>query len=270
MRFKVLFRNLLLALSSENHFYQWSFRFQQKKYSHSNSNFQVNHPQLPIPPNELLYETGQINYQWYWESGKEAAAEIASFCHHFQLTHPHQILDWGCGVGRVTRHLPEFFSEATITGTDINQKNIDWLNAHCPGIQWLITDEITKRTFISFDLIIGISVLTHIPTTEQTNCLQLLHHLLEEDGLAYISTRGSHYDAELSTEEKKQLSARGMLTCGGKDPGSRAMRTYHTPTGMQTLLGSHFDLLLYYDGKKFPGILGGQDLWLIKKTAQSI
>jgi hypothetical protein len=48
------------------------------------------------------------------------------------------------------------------------------------------------------------------------------------------------------------------------------MRTYHTPTGMQTLLGKHFELLLYYDGKKFPGVLGGQDLWLIKKTAQSI
>jgi cyclopropane fatty-acyl-phospholipid synthase-like methyltransferase len=245
---------------------QWQ-KFQNKS---ANRAFLSSHPSFPLPPNELLFETGQINYHWYLKSGREAAAEIASFCHHFQPTHPHHILDWGCGVGRVTRQLPEFFPEATILGTDINQKSIDWLKAHCPGIQWLMTDELTKRPPTSFDLIIGISVFTHIPTTEQTICLQLLHHLLEKDGLAYISTRGSHYDAELTTEEKKQLSARGMLTCGGKDPGSRAMRTYHTQTGMQTLLRNHFDLLLYYDGKKFPGVLGGQDLWLIKKTAQSI
>ena len=269
MTFVHFFSKKIYSLVSDKVSVAKKMQWQKFSYSYLNRQFLSSHPSFPLPPDELLFETGKINYPWYLQSGREAAAEIASFIRYFHPAPPQKILDWGCGVGRVTRHLPEYFPKATITGADIQPSSIDWLKSHCPRIFWQMTAELNKTPDALFDLIIGISVLTHIPAAEQTDCLQLLHRLLQKDGLAYISTRGSHYSAELTSDEKEQLSAKGILTCGGEVPGSRAMRTYHTPLGMQTLLADHFEILLYYDGKKFPGILGGQDLWLLKKTAQS-
>jgi hypothetical protein len=43
------------------------------------------------------------------------------------------------------------------------------------------------------------------------------------------------------------------------------MRTYHTYPGMKLLFGRDWEIVMFYDGQKFPGILGGQDAWLLKK-----
>ena len=70
---------------------------------------------------------------------------------------------------------------------------------------------------------------------------------------------------QLTHQQKKQLSEQGILTLGADKIGSRQMRTYHTYAGMKQLLGQDWDIVMYYDGEKFPGILGGQDAWLLKK-----
>ena len=36
------------------------------------------------------------------------------------------ILDWGCGPGRIVRHLPSIVSKAKIFGSDYNEESINW------------------------------------------------------------------------------------------------------------------------------------------------
>ncbi|MFM7357033.1 MAG: class I SAM-dependent methyltransferase, partial [Sediminibacterium sp.] len=244
------------------------YRLQKFYYQSPNKKFKHQNPSFPLPPDKLLFETGQINYPWYLKSGQEAAAEFTSFFHQFHRSPAKSILDWGCGVGRVTRHLPHFFPEANITGVDINAAYIHWLQKHIPDISFLLASENTLPPASSFDLIIGTSVLTHLPADQQAPTLLQLHDWLEPQGIACISTRGKYYHPELSSHQLRQLEYNGLLTCGSTLPGSRGMRTYHTPNGMRQLLPTGLQILLYYDGKKFPGVLGGQDLWIIKKTAQ--
>lgn len=243
-------------------------QWQAFHYQSSNRSFLSSHPSFPLPPDALLFETGKLNYQWYLESGRAAAAEFASYFHQFNPSPAKSILDWGCGVGRVTRHLPEFFPEAKITGVDINPASIQWLQQHIPGISFLLASENTLPPASSFDLIIGTSVLTHIPADQQAASLLQLQQWLALNGIACISTRGTYYYPELSSHQLRQLEYNGLLTCGSTLPGSRGMRTYHTIKGIQELLPADMEIILYYDGMKFPGVLGGQDLWIIKKTAQ--
>lgn len=237
-------------------------------YQSSNQSFLSSHPSFPLPPDELLFETGKLNYHWYLESGRAAAAEFASYFHQFHPSPAKSILDWGCGVGRVTRHLPEFFPEAKITGIDIHHKAIEWLQQHIPDITFLLAPNPSLQHASTFELIISTSVLTHIPADQQSSSLLQLQQWLTPNGIACISTRGRHYHPELSSHQLRQLNYSGLLTCGATLPGSRGMRTYHTPIGLQQLLPPDLDVLLYYDGKQFPGILGGQDLWILQKKAQ--
>jgi trans-aconitate methyltransferase len=243
------------------------FRWNVLRYQASNNAFKKNNPGFPMPPDSLLFETGSLHYHSYQNSGQEAALEIKSLCKIFRNSPTLAILDWGCGTGRVTRHLPDYFPEAKITGADVNPSCIQWLQNNMQGIDWIQSSTNLSDETISaqYDLIIALSVLTHLPANEQANWLNQLHGLLQPQGLVWLSTHGKTYLHQLTHHQKKQLSEQGILTLGADKKGSRQMRTYHTYAGMQSLLSSDWEIVMYYDGQKFPGILGGQDAWLLKK-----
>ena len=244
-----------------------SYQFQRTINRSSNTNFQSDHPDMRTPPDYLLHETGKLIFSHYHTSGKAAANEIHSLHAIFSNSPIQSILDWGCGVGRVTRHLPDYFPGAKITGVDVNPSCIQWLQNNIQGIEWIQSSTNLSDETISaqYDLIIALSVLTHLPASEQANWLNKLYGLLQPQGLVWLSTHGKTYLHQLTHQQKKQLSQQGILTLGADKKGSRQMRTYHTYLGMQSLLGSDWEIVMYYDGQKFPGILGGQDAWLLKK-----
>jgi 2-polyprenyl-3-methyl-5-hydroxy-6-metoxy-1,4-benzoquinol methylase len=243
------------------------FRWNLLRYQASNTVFKKNNPGFHIPPDSLLFETGSLHYHSYQNSGQEAAAEIESLCKIFGNSPIQAILDWGCGVGRVTRHLPDYFPGAKITGADVNPYCIQWLQNYIQGIEWIQSSNVPFVETVSgqYDLIIALSVLTHLPASEQANWLNILHSLLNPQGLVWLSTHGKTYLHQLTLQQKKELADQGIITLGADKIGSRQMRTYHTYSGMKLLLGRDWEIVMYYDGQKFPGILGGQDAWLLKK-----
>jgi hypothetical protein len=51
------------------------------------------------------------------------------------------ILAWGCGPGRIIRHMPDLFDESgQCHGTDYNFRSIAWCRENLPGIQFAIND----------------------------------------------------------------------------------------------------------------------------------
>ena len=262
-----MIRNTVDNSSLSSFVRMYLFRWNVLRYQASNNAFKKNNPGFPMPPDSLLFETGSLHYHSYQKSGQEAAAEIESLCKIFGHSPIQSILDWGCGTGRVTRHLPDYFPEAKITGADVNPSCIQWLQNNMQGIEWIQSSTNLSGETISaqYDLIIALSVLTHLPTNEQANWLNILHSLLNTKGLVWLSTHGKTYLHQLTHHQKKQLSEQGILTLGADKKGSRQMRTYHTYSSMKQLLGRDWEIVMYYDGQKFPGILGGQDAWLLKK-----
>lgn len=99
-----------------------------------------------------------------------------------------KILDWGCGCGRVTRYLQKLGCQS-LYGVDVDEANVNWSMTHLPGINFSISQLLPPLPFEqgTFDLIIGVSIFTHLREGTQDAWLQELARVLKPDGLAIVT-----------------------------------------------------------------------------------
>ncbi|MFZ2785258.1 MAG: methyltransferase domain-containing protein [Sediminibacterium sp.] len=245
------------------------FRYQQLYNRRSNKRFRQQHPALPTPPDRHLFETFQLHYEKYFSDGKLAAAEIMHWYAAYRNTNHPSILDWGCGTGRVIQHIPVVAPEAVCYGCDSNSSRVAWSRNHIRGIQFSAVSGVTlPYTDHQFNLIYGISVLTHIDAAEQLQHIKELHRVLQPGGILILSTHGSNYTRQLSDRELEQY-LRGAYTQSYSEKGHRLICTYNHAFHFQQALCTYFSLREYYDGKSHPNKLGGQDLWIVQKAFAS-
>jgi ubiquinone/menaquinone biosynthesis C-methylase UbiE len=222
---------------------------------------------LAIPPDYALYETYRLNYRTFIEDGLLAAREIKDWSQPYLRDTPRRILDWGCGTGRITRHLPEIFPGSQIQGCDINAAMIGWNLSHYGQAGFSVTGHAppTGYTTSSFDLVYGFSVLTHIDMELQQDWLAELHRILTNDGILMITTHGNGYLDQLIPPEKRLVQQNGIYTRAYHQKGHRMVTTYHDPALFRKMLERDFTILEYHDGKLDPRRIGGQDLWILRK-----
>ena len=94
-------------------------------------------PGVPLPTLWLLYDTvGTCDYQSYLESG--ILSEM--FYQIFEKYLPQgklRVCEWGCGLGRVLRHLPAIKRDLEIFGTDYNGRSVEWCGRNLTGCRVL-------------------------------------------------------------------------------------------------------------------------------------
>lgn len=104
----------------------------------------------------------------------------------------HRILDWGCGSGRITRY---FHGSKTtqITGVDIDSDNLRWCseNLRFAHFQQVPLHPPTGLPDSSFDLLIGISVFTHLREEVQFEWLRELHRISAKDAVLLMTFHGN-------------------------------------------------------------------------------
>ncbi len=102
-----------------------------------------------------------------------------------------RILDWGCGAGRVTRYL---LSETAcaVTGADIDPDNIGWCRTAYPQGRFETVPLRPPTVFDdgAFDLVTGLSVMTHLTEADQFLWLAELQRIVRPGGLAFLSVQG--------------------------------------------------------------------------------
>lgn len=123
--------------------------------------------------------------------------------------HP-RILDWGCGSGRVARHLLSH----RVTGADVDFDNVAWCRDNLPGARFelLPLRPPTQLPSESFDCIIGVSVLTHLREADQHAWLAELQRLLRPGGIALLTFHGeaSGVLAGLNQDEWRHVERHGI------------------------------------------------------------
>ena len=235
-----------------------------------NALFRLKNPNMAMPPLRWLHDTYRCDLSRFWEDGRNTAKELIDRAKtHIGSEKEWQVLDWGCGAARITRHLPAFKVIATVTGADVHTDMIAWHRHHLPGINFDILPPAppVQMHADQFHLIIGISVLTHIPAERQSAWLLEIKRLLRRGGVFIFTTHGKAFDRLMDPAEKKRLQEEGCLTQSYPEAGHRMMTTIHDAEKLRSLLSIHFDVMSHIDGKFDPEAAGGQDLWIVKKRA---
>ncbi len=148
---------------------------------------------LPVPAGERIYRViGVADSVNYLIGGATIYKRFEYYLQQkFAKTFKdfNNILDWGCGSGRVSRY---FRQVTSLQGVDIDGDNIQWCQTHLPHGQFSQIPLQPPMSFPAqtFDLIIGISVLTHLSEEHQFAWLQELKRIAKKDALLILSVQG--------------------------------------------------------------------------------
>ena len=159
-----------------------------------------------------------------------------------------QILDFGCGCGRVLR----FFRpqpHQTLIGCDIDNESIQWCQQYLTKLATFHTnafDPPLPYAAASFDFIYSISVFTHLPESLQWAWLAEIHRLLKPEGIFITSIHGEQlvpaaYQAQILPE----LQQRGFFYLTGTGtPGlpDFYQNTFHTHTYIREQWQRYFSI----------------------------
>lgn len=99
-----------------------------------------------------------------------------------------RILDFGCGAGRMTRHLGPEAETGEVWGVDIHAEAIRWAQAHLPPFHFVTTTTAPHLPFEdrSFDLVYATSVWTHIGDLDDAWLLEV-RRVLKPGGRLYLT-----------------------------------------------------------------------------------
>jgi len=150
---------------------------------------------MSTPPVELVERVvGTDDVEAYERSGFELVDQLRELLSRagYDLKQFRSIYDFGSGPGRLARALHERLPEARLTATDIDEEAIAWLTEQAPGIDVRVTSWLPPLPFDdgAFDLVIVISVFTHLPADYQDAWLAELRRVTRPGGVVVATVHG--------------------------------------------------------------------------------
>jgi SAM-dependent methyltransferase len=174
-----------------------------------------------LPPAGLRFHVaGSSDRRSFVAIGAQAASEItAAVARHRSLDDMHDVLDFGCGCGRVSVPVARALPHARMSGIDVDTRAVRWCQRHLDG-DWRVTtpDPPTPFAASSFHVVYAVSVFTHLPEARQRAWIGELHRLLRDGGLLVVTTLGPGLTwsrPDLTAEQRAQLDGRGFVFAAG-------------------------------------------------------
>ena len=235
-----------------------------------------------LPPPRLRYKvTGGEDADWFIKSGKmslqDLSRALAAIGRSFEEFN--DVLDWGCGCGRMLRHLTPPLASKRLCGCDIDEEAISWVVEHLPWVEASCTGGLPPLPYCdaSFDLIFNHSVMTHLNASHQHAWLGELKRILRPGGITILTVHGPHAfqkyldalapDAPDRATRATELHARGIVFITSDEWSSHFPDFYHTSFNEVSYIFDHwarfFDIRCYIP----QGALNYQDLVVLERPA---
>ncbi|MBX3238554.1 MAG: class I SAM-dependent methyltransferase [Chitinophagaceae bacterium] len=244
------------------------YGFVKAKNAIPNRRFGKKHPELKIPPDYYLYETYSLNYEQYISDGLATAKEFVDLLKPYaNVSEEKKVLDWGCGPGRITRHLKSVMPNAEITGIDYNYRYIDWCRQNLPGVAFRLNsiEPPTDLENDEFDIVIGLSVFTHFSRASHYRWVSELYRILKPGGVTLITTQGGSYSAKLTLKERKVFNTGQLVVRDNVLEGNRLFSAFQPGKFMRELIDGKLELLEFIPGSVENNAYI-QDIWILRKN----
>ncbi len=233
-----------------------------------NARFRREVPGYPVPRYADAYDAySHINWSLYRTSGIEHASILAAAIKRHVPVGGLQVLEWGCGPGRVIRHLGEYLPDGcAIHGTDINPSTIDWCRQHLPGIRFSLNQLVPPLRYAdqSMDVVIARSVFTHLSEANHLPWKQELLRVLRPGGVLLVTTSGNYLaDMHLTPEERIGYSSGQLVVRSGVREGTKWYATFHSPDYMRNIFCQDVQVL---EHRQASSACFAQDLWVVRKA----
>lgn len=157
----------------------------------------------PLPPEPIWRELSNSPEE-YLSIGLEHTHNMLRIMQEsaVKINKGSRILDFGCGAGRMMRHLNNLVDDCEIWGTDINSTQIIWAKQHLGSpLRFVTTTTIPHLPFEDayFDFIYCGSLFTHIEELADTWLCEV-RRILKPGGFLYITI---HDEGSLNILENK-------------------------------------------------------------------
>jgi SAM-dependent methyltransferase len=231
-----------------------------------NRAFRTRHPSFALPPSRLAYEAHNgVSWGWYKESGEREAAEIVRLLGRHGSPAPTALLEWGCGPGRIVRHLPGLLPATAITGTDYDPRMVAWCAGNIEGATFVRNRLAPPLPFADggFEVVYAVSVVTHLSAELAQAWALELARVLAPDGLLLLWTNGDPVAANLLPEERRRYAGGECVVRGGVAQGRKWYLAFHPDAWTRGTLLRDFVVEEHMVGG-FGG--GGQDVWVARRS----
>jgi glycosyltransferase involved in cell wall biosynthesis/SAM-dependent methyltransferase len=247
-------------------------RFAQRRLQtwRRNRRFRDEHPGFVVPPAGLAFDAfNMVDWRTYLNGGRCHAEVFAEAILKHSDVDKIAVLEWGCGPGRIIRHMQELLGDraGALTGCDYNPETIAWCRDNLPSIAFEENRLMPPLPFAddSFDAIYNFSVFTHLSQAAGQAWAAELMRVLRPGGTLLSTTHGDNYLYLLTRADELRRYARGsVVTQAEYAEGRKWFFAVHPPAFVrQRLFGGLASV------EKLPvaadaGML--QDLWLARKA----
>lgn len=222
---------------------------------------------IPVPPGRLLYSvTTTHNVSHFIESGQAWASALRSALARVgrSLESMEDVLDFGCGCGRVLRQWGKV-DGVRLHGCDYNAAGPVWVSNNLPWVSTSVNRLAPPLPYAdgSFDFVYALSVFTHLPVQLQTAWMSELHRVIRPGGLLAITTMGSTYMHRLSADERRRFGAGEEITRDEALAGTNLCAAYHPEAYVRDQLSAGFSVVDFDPAGGDSNV--SQDLYLLER-----
>ena len=241
------------------------YRLMYCKNFYDNRAFKKEFPQIAIPPDYMMYESFNLNYRNYYNSGNNTAQILKRLFEKYINFQDTRVLDWGCGPSRVIRHFSKLCPSSEFFGTDYNSNTINWNKANIKDVTFELNKLTPPTKFKSdfFNMIYGMSVFTHLSIENHRNWIDELYRISKNNAILILTTHGDVYRSKLMKSDRAKYDSGQLVVQAKTKEGHRTFAAYHPTETIKSLFADKFEVIEHISGKVENWGLS-QDKWIVR------
>ncbi|MES2767131.1 MAG: class I SAM-dependent methyltransferase, partial [Bacteroidota bacterium] len=159
------------------------------------------------------------------------------------------ILDFGCGCGRMIRHV-KVLKSAKLFGCDYNSELIDWCKNNLHFAEFYKNELLPPLKYAdnSMDFIYARSIFTHLDEATQKAWMAEFQRVLKRGGILYFTTHGEQFLKHLKNDEIGRMRKGELIVHLSQREGENFCAAYQLPHFLKANLPEGLELVQFFGG----------------------